>query len=90
MIPKKKRGNRLDDLLRALGFHARRCGSYGRDSRGSLSATIHRNRKTNAARDGLPEGDELISGGREELMARRVEATRKRRPQDTGTSSMGR
>lgn len=88
MIPQKKRAQRLDDLLRILGFHARASGTFETKVSGSSSV------KPEASRDSDGTGATLtrktkrksdVGGGltqeeRQESLARKVEASRKRRP----------
>lgn len=88
MIPQKKRAQRLDDLLRILGFHARASGTY--ETKASVSSSV----KPKGSRDGDGTGAALprktinkggVSGAltqeeRQESLARKVEASRKRGP----------
>lgn len=86
MIPKKKRAKALDDMLRGLGFHARRSGGP-HDAR---SAHSRRGPTTKTADEAHPGGDHATLEERGDSMIRRVQASRKRRLETTGTLCAGR
>lgn len=90
MIPNRKRAKDLDDMLMGLGFHARRSnGPHGPHDAHSAHNT--RGPTTNkAAKEACPGSDHAILEERGDSMIRRVQASRKRRLQTTGTLCAGR
>lgn len=83
MIPNKTRAQKLDDRLRILGFHARASGSFER----AMTRKPKPNRRKESKNGGIA-GEDGKSGERkvltqeekEESTWKRVEASKKRRP----------
>lgn len=87
MIPKKKRAKDLDDMLRGLGFHSRR-PSGPHDAH---SAHSRQGPTTNkAANEARPGSDHATLEERGDSIITRVQASRKRRLETTGTLCAGR
>lgn len=66
MIPNKKRAQQLDEVLRVLGFHARASGKFFAPSKNDVRSSS------------INSSAHLSETDREESMAERVDASRKR------------
>lgn len=92
MIPNKNRAKKLDDLLRALGFHARASGIY-KPARATSPATPRKKQRAFRTQGrkqhllGHGAGTELTQEEKEQSMARRIEASRKKKRPGTAENA---